>query len=137
VAAGAALLLVALFASVRLFHSVNREGAGAIPVPGFGLEVPPAALWAAGLFLMLAFVAFVFTFGLATGIAGVDGKVRALIDLLIDTQAELGKVSWPNREQLTRSTTAVLVSVVLIGLFLLVVDLLVGYAMRMMNVLPS
>jgi preprotein translocase subunit SecE len=131
--------LVALFASVRLFYAISPETAegAARTFKILGMTVPHSALWAAGMFLMLAFVAFVFTFGLRTGLAGIDSKVRGLIDLLIDTQAELGKVSWPNRDQLTRSTTAVLVSIVLIGVFLLVVDLLIGYVMRTMNVLPS
>jgi preprotein translocase subunit SecE len=135
VAAGATLLLVALFASVRLFHAISTDTAQAVKV--LGMTVPYSALWAAGVFLVLAFLTFVCTFGLRTGVAGIDSKVHGLIDLLIDTQAELGKVSWPNREQLTRSTTAVLVSIVLIGAFLLVIDLLIGYVMRMMNVLPA
>ena len=43
----------------------------------------------------------------------------------------------PPQRSRKRSTTAVLVSIVLIGAFLLVVDLVVGYVMKTMHVLPK
>jgi preprotein translocase SecE subunit len=56
---------------------------------------------------------------------------------LIDTESELAKVSWPGSEELTRSTTAVLISIVLLGGFLFCVDWLVALVMRMLEVLPG
>ena len=131
--AGGTALLLAFYASVRVYQLTFTEGA---TFPVLGLKVPHSAIWAAALFVGLAFITFVFSYGLHTGLAAVDKGSRALIDLLIDTQTELGKVSWPGSEELTRSTAAVLISIVLLGVFLLGVDWLVASALRSLGVLP-
>ena len=51
-------------------------------------------------------------------------------DFLIDTQAELAKVSWPSRQQVLGSTWAVLLVVMLLGLYLLGLDKLVELLLR-------
>ena len=51
-------------------------------------------------------------------------------DLLIDTEAELKKVTWPSPQEVVNSSIVVIVTVVLIGVFLAVVDLLFA---RIMN----
>jgi preprotein translocase SecE subunit len=135
IVAGATALLLALFASVRVYHLTFDENGPAIPLLGMG--VPSAAIWASIVFVVLAFVIFLFTYGLRTGLAALDKTSHALIDLLIDTQAELAKVSWPGREELVRSTAAVLVSMVLLGAFLVSVDWVVISALRMLGVLPA
>ena len=86
------------------------------------MGVPNSALWAAVMFVVLAGTVFIFAFGVTTGIGWLDSKMRRVVDLLTDTQSELAKVSWPSRDQLVRSTTAVLVSIALLGVFLLCVD---------------
>ena len=134
VVAGGTALLLALFASVRVYQLSYAEGDASIEM--LGMPVPHSAIWAAVLFVGLAFVVFVFTYGLQTGLAALDKGSHALIDLLIDTQAELGKVSWPGSEELTRSTAAVLISILLLGVFLLGVDWLVASALRSLGVLP-
>jgi preprotein translocase SecE subunit len=101
-----------------------------------GVHVPYAALWAGGAFVVMAALVFLFCFGVETGIGALDTKTHGLIDLLIDTEAELTKVSWPDSDELSVSTTAVLVSVVLLGTFLLCVDWLVALLMRTTGVLP-
>ena len=127
-------LLMALFASVRVYQLSYTDGEAGIEM--LGMDIPHSAIWAAVLFVGLAFVAFVFTYGLQTGLAAVDKGSHTLIDLLIDTQAELGKVSWPGSEELSRSTIAVLISILLLGVFLLGVDWLVASALRTLGVLP-
>ena len=102
-----------------------------------GVTVPHAALWSAGLFIVLAVVVFLCVFGAQTHIKGLDGKTHALIDLLIDTESELTKVSWPSSEQLTTSTTAVLVCIVLLGTFIFCMGLFIGFIMGRLGVLPS
>ncbi len=62
---------------------------------------------------------------------------RKWIDLLIDTEGELRKVSWPTRDDLVNSTTAVLVSIVLLGVFLVGMDYLVSWVMSIVGVLPK
>jgi len=133
-ATGAALLLVALFASVRLFQLTRLEKT-AFKV--LGMPVPQAALWAGGLFIVLATVVFLVTFGLETGLRGLDSKTKRFIDLLIDTESELAKVSWPSSQELTSSTTAVLISIILLGAFLFCVDWLAASLMRSLQVLPT
>ncbi|MHC4479751.1 MAG: preprotein translocase subunit SecE [Planctomycetota bacterium] len=130
------MLLASLFASVRLFQLLSRpDQEPALKL--LGLPLPTAALWAAGLFAVLAGLTFLVTFGLGTGLKGLDSKTHALIDMLIDTESELAKVSWPGPEELTRSTTAVLVSVLLLGAFLFCVDWLMALAMGALKVLPK
>ena len=133
-AAGAALLL-ALFASDRVYYKLLSGSQAAFKL--LGVAVPYAALWAAGLFVLLGALVLLFTLGVSTGIAGIDSKARALIDLLIDTESELNKVSWPGRTDLTNSTTAVLVSIFMLGGFLFAMDLLIGLVMRTAAVLPG
>jgi len=133
-ATGVALLLVALFGSVRLFQLTRVEK---IAFKVLGMGVPEAALWAGGVFIVLGAVIFLITFGPQTGLRGLDSKTKRLIDLLIDTEAELAKVSWPSSQELTSSTTAVLVSIILLGAFLFCVDWLAASLMRSLQVLPS
>lgn len=135
-AAAAALLVVALFGSWRLYNITSPAQEAARKIVVLGLEVHTAALWAGGAFVVMGVLIFLFTFGLETGFKGLDSKTHALIDMLIDTEAELSKVSWPDSDELSVSTTAVLVAVVLLGAFLLGVDWLVALFMRTAGVLP-
>jgi len=132
--AAAAALVVAAFASWRLFTKLDAAASDNAD-GGFrllGLSVPPAALWAGGLFVLVALIVVVVFFGLSTGLKGLDGKTQLLIDLLIDTQTELTKVSWPSREDLVRVTAAVLVSIALLGGFLFGVNFLLGGLWRVL-----
>ncbi|MCK5578164.1 MAG: preprotein translocase subunit SecE [Planctomycetes bacterium] len=43
-------------------------------------------------------------------------------DFLIETEAELRKVSWPSRHEHIGSTVAVIISVIFIGVFLFFTD---------------
>jgi preprotein translocase SecE subunit len=135
-AAAAAMALVSLVACVRLYQKTRTDAAG-VALELLGLPVPYAAIWSAGVFVALGCVIFLFTFGLNTGLGLVDGKAHGLIDLLIDTEAELAKVSWPSPDELRVSTAAVLVSIVVLGVFLLGVDALAVFVMRLLGVLPG
>lgn len=53
-----------------------------------------------------------------------------LADFLIDTEAELGKVSWPSKQQVLGSTGLVLALVVLLGLYLLGLDKVMDFFLR-------
>ena len=64
-------------------------------------------------------------------------SIANLVDLLVDTQAELQKVSWPTREELRSSTTVVLVCIFILGAFLYVVDVVVSFVMSRIGVLPG
>jgi preprotein translocase SecE subunit len=101
------------------------------------LKVHWSVVVAGGVFVVLGFLIFMFTFGLETGLKGVDAKTHALIDMLIDTEAELAKVAWPSKEQLTRYSVAVLLFIALFGVYLLCVDYLVAVVLRVLGVLPK
>jgi len=132
-AAGAAMLLLAAFGSWRLYSKVLLLTDRAFPL--LGMNVPYAALWAVAVFLLAAGLVFVFTFAPATGLKWVDSRARGFVDLLVDTEAELAKVSWATSDELVRSTTAVVVFIVLLGAFLFCVDWAVAFAMRKLGVL--
>lgn len=129
--AGMAMLVLGLFASFRLFEKLG--GTETVTVAG----MPAAYLWAALLFIVVAVVVGIVTFGLQTGLRAVDAKSCAFVDLLVDTQTELQKVSWPTREELRSSTTVVLICILVLGAFLYVVNLLVTFVMRNLRVLPG
>jgi len=135
-AVAGAMLLLALLSCVQLYNMSRSEAAGQA-FTLLGMPVPYAAIWSGAAFVVLGLAIFLFTFGLQTGVQWLDGKTHGLIDLLIDTEAELAKVSWPNSDELTVSTTAVLISIVVLGVFLLGVDSLAVFVMRLLKVLPG
>jgi len=130
--AGMAILVLALFASVRLFELLGGRDQSPMAV-----GIPVAYFWALALFVVLAAVVSVFTFGLHTGVRGLDSTSMALVDLLIDTQTELQKVSWPTREELRTSTTVVLICMAVLSVLLYAVDLVVSFVMSTFGVLPK
>ena len=50
------------------------------------------------------------------------GKLVAARDFLVDTRAEMEKVSWPPKDELIKATKAVLVSALLLGLVIGLID---------------
>jgi preprotein translocase subunit SecE len=48
--------------------------------------------------------------------------MQRLIEFLKEARAELGKVSWPTRKELSESTVLVIVSVILVTIFIGAVD---------------
>jgi len=66
-------------------------------------------------------------------------NVPAFADFLINTEAEMNKVSWSSRKQLAKDTVVVLVTVVLLTVFLLIIDLFWGWLLsrELVGVLPS
>jgi preprotein translocase SecE subunit len=54
-------------------------------------------------------------------IAG-PGKLVAALDFLVDTRAEMDKVSWPPKDELIKATKAVLLAALFLGLVIGLVD---------------
>ncbi len=130
------LVLVALFAGYRLYYMLVVDAGFVGSTTLLGVKVPYATLWAAGLFVVLGALAFLFTFAVPTGLAALDSKTRASVDLLIDTEGELAKVSWPGRDDLLKATSAVLVLIIVLGVFLYGADRVVTYVLALLGVLP-
>ena len=134
VGTAAALEMVFLFGCFRLYTMLIVHASGQIIV--LGMQVPYAAIAAGVLFIVASAAVWVVSFGSETGLKGVDAVTQKWIDLLVDTEAELRKVFWPTRDDLINSTAAVLVSIILLGVFLLAVDYTVSWMMSQLHVLP-
>jgi preprotein translocase subunit SecE len=49
--------------------------------------------------------------------------VRAVVNLYHDVVAEMRKVTWPERDQVSKATVAIIIFVLLIGLVIFLLDL--------------
>ena len=127
------MLVLALFASSRLLELLSIESRFKF----LGLEVSYGIIWAGVLFLAITGLVVLFTFGFETRVKGVDNRTHQFIDLLVDTQGELLKVSWPTKDELSKSTVVVILCIVIIGLFLFIVDQIVVFVMTNLRVLPK
>jgi preprotein translocase SecE subunit len=125
------MAVVAMFGCYRLWRIIVGASAAdaaeeaasqAEAISVMGLSVPGAALWAGGVFIVLSCLIAVLTLGIATPFNGLNKAIHGFNDLLIDTQTELAKVVWPTSQKLVRATTAVITTVVILGVFLYVVD---------------
>ncbi|TVL98705.1 MAG: preprotein translocase subunit SecE [Candidatus Brocadia sp. WS118] len=134
---GIALGILALFASVSLYHAlIDLPGiAGAAKIPLIDIGLTWGLVCAIVLFVFLGFFICVFVAGLETGIRPLDNGGKKTVEFLIETQGELQKVSWPTRYELVGSTAVVIVSVVVIGIFVLGVDWFVSIIMEYIGVL--
>ncbi len=96
-------------------------------VIGYAVEIP-IGRWEVSLGLLVSGLVFL---GCAAGIAWVVNG-RRTVDFLVLTEAELKKVSWPTKDQLSRQTIVVLVTVVALAAFILVADLCFGGIMKIL-----
>lgn len=137
IAVGVALGILALFASIALYGALidlpNIAENARIPL--VDIDLSWGIVCAFALFVFLGFLVCVFVAGLETGIKPLDNGGKKTVEFLIDTQGELQKVSWPTRYELVGSTAVVLVSVVVIGIFVLGVDWFVSVIMGYIGIL--
>ncbi|MEK6622567.1 MAG: preprotein translocase subunit SecE [Planctomycetota bacterium] len=78
---------------------------------------------------------YIFVAGMETGVRPLDNSGKKVVEFLIETQGELQKVSWPTKYELVGSTAVVIISVVVIGIFVLGVDWFVSLIMGYIGVL--
>lgn len=57
------------------------------------------------------------------------GKLVAARDFLVDTRAEMDKVSWPPKDELIKATKAVLVAALLLGVIIGLVDKILQFVL--------
>ncbi|MFP4026442.1 MAG: preprotein translocase subunit SecE [Candidatus Brocadiia bacterium] len=131
-ATGVAILILALFASWRFSVLLDVQSTFEV----LGMNVSYGIVGAGILFVLIAAVGAFITFGIQTGFESIDSVGRSSVDLLVDTQNELQKVSWPGPEELRRSTIVVLICILVLGSYLSMVDLLVLIVMKRIQVLP-
>ena len=83
-------------------------------VPGVGLDITPALLIAVAVFAASAFAVFLIMNRPTTS------------DLLIDTEQEMRKVSWPTRQEAWNSSVIVIVTVAVFTVLLFVFDVILN-----------
>ena len=64
------------------------------------------------------------------GVLWRTGQLLRLTNYVAETREELKKCSWPSRDELKGSTVVVIVSILLLGLFTVVVDLLLTFLVK-------
>lgn len=59
------------------------------------------------------------------------------VDYLIETELEMRKVNWPTRNEVIGSTAVVIGCVVILGSFIFVTDLVIGYLLEILKIYKS
>lgn len=80
-------------------------------------EILPVIIWAA-------------IIGTAFALLWRKGYLLRFGNYIEETREELRKCSWPTREELKGSTMVVLVSIVVLGVFTMVVDFVVSWLVK-------
>ena len=134
---GIALGVLGLFASISLHNALldlpNVAQNTKVPLVGIGLTWGVISSFA--LFAVLGFLIYIFVAGMETGVKPLDDRGKRVVEFLLETQGELQKVSWPTKYELVGSTAVVIISVVVIGVFVLGVDWFVSLIMEYVGVL--
>ena len=90
-----------------------------IRLPVVGIELSPAFLISAAIF------------GVGVVVVQRWQSRPQVADLLIDTEAELRKVTWPTMEEVTNSSFVVVFFVLFLGLFLAVADMVLSKLVKL------
>ncbi len=111
-----ALTLLLLFGSSFIFGMLQRSESmraplGGLSIPVVRVDLSPAFLIASAVFVVGLIIIKVW-----------QNKPK-VADLLIDTEGELRKVSWPTMDEVFSTSMIVVVFVVFIGSFLALTDM--------------
>ncbi|MFQ5965837.1 MAG: preprotein translocase subunit SecE [Candidatus Scalinduaceae bacterium] len=132
-----------LFGVASIFAAYSLYGV-LIDLPEFfsGAKIPMLdvrltwGLVSSFMLLLICGVAIcVFTTGFEVGLKRLDGKSKKAVEFLIETQAELQKVSWPTKDELVGSVIVVIICLIILSLYILGVDWLVSTFMEVIGVL--
>ncbi len=80
------------------------------------------------LYRVLGILLFVI---IAGGIALTTSKGRALTSFMQGARTEVRKMVWPTRTETLQTTAVVLIVTIIIGIFLWLLDMLLGWIMKM------
>jgi len=135
VSVGVVLLLIALFAAYSLHGAlINLPGLG-FTIPLVGIPLSWGLIWSFVFFLFCLFIIAILVGLVETGIGKIDNTGRGAVVFLIETQGELKKVSWPQKNELIGSTIVVLICGFVLGVYVFGVDRIVTEVMRLLNIL--
>lgn len=68
----------------------------------------------------------------AVGVVATTAIGRALRGFMGESRSEMRKVVWPTRTETTQTTLVVIVVVLLLGIFLWLLDMILGWSMRLL-----
>jgi preprotein translocase SecE subunit len=91
-----------------------RTGFGDTELPGIGLRLSPALAIAVAVFVAACFGTFLLL------------NRPSTTDLLIDTELEMKKVSWPTRQEAWNSSVVVIVTVLVFTILLFTFDVFIS-----------
>jgi preprotein translocase subunit SecE len=80
-----------------------------------------------------ALIIWVVVIGAAFGLAWYLGYWARLRDYCLATQEELKKCTWPTWAELKGSTVVIMISMIILGVFTFVVDLVFASLMRLVS----
>lgn len=103
-------------------HPPTFWGRPLATIPFFDFEITTGMIFSSVLFVVIMFFIYLW----------ILNKPKTA-DFLIDTEIELKKVSWPPRQQHIGSSVAVIISVIILGIFLLIVDSVLKQIMRLIR----
>jgi len=83
--------------------------------------------------MLLRVVGLLVMMGVSLAIAMQATQGREAWAFIKESRNELRKVVWPNRKETTQATLMVLVMVTLIGLFLWLLDMFLGWAVKLLT----
>ncbi len=126
--------IMAVFGAYQL-HQTLIDLPPLSPGARFVVELNWGLAIALAVFAVIGGLVALIVTGAALGIKKVDRFSKASVDFLIETEAELKKVSWPNREELTGSTFIVVFVTIILGLYIVSVDFVVSSFMRNFGIL--
>jgi len=75
----------------------------------------------------------VFATGVAVAISATTTLGQNLIGFARESRMEVRKVVWPTRQETVQTTFMVIVAVIVIGIFLWLIDMLLGQAIQLLT----
>ncbi|PID59727.1 MAG: preprotein translocase subunit SecE [Gammaproteobacteria bacterium] len=103
-------------------------GAGALLLVGL-----VGFYWFAGESLLMRVVALLIIAGFAVYLALQTDLGRRTVEFFRDARIEVRKVVWPTRQETVQTTLTVLVIVFIVGLFLWMLDSILGWLFRIIT----
>ena len=126
--------IMAVFGAYQLHGALINLPAVA-PGAKFVVPITYGLLASLLIFAVLGGAIALIVTGAAIGVKKIDRFSAASVDFLIETEAELRKVSWPSREELTGSTSVVVFVTIILGIYIVVVDKTVSIIMQRLGIL--
>ena len=124
--------LFTLFGCVSLFYAIPAENIATIPpqktfwgyiiytIPFFEVNITTGTIISVAVFITIVIL-----------INRLALNTTKSADFLIDTEFELKEVSWPPKNEYWGSSVAVIISVIVIGSFIFIIDMLLTQIMRL------